>query len=52
VLVDAELVEDLVDVGALDEVLGVERVDPVGVREDADVGSVMLACSSRSSASV
>ena len=38
VLVDAELVEDLVDVGALDEALGVERVDPVGVREDADVG--------------
>ena len=37
-LVDAELVEDLVDVGALDEVVGVERVDPVGVGEDADVG--------------
>ena len=38
VLVDAELVEDLVDVGALDELLGVERVDPVGIAEDADVG--------------
>ena len=38
VLVDAELVEDLVDVGALDEALGVEGVDPVGVGEDADVG--------------
>ena len=37
-LVDAELVEDRVDVGALDEALGVERVDPVGVGEDADVG--------------
>ena len=37
VLVDPELFEDLVDVGALDEVLGVEGVDPVGVREDADV---------------
>jgi hypothetical protein len=37
-LVDAELVEDVVDVGALDEVVGVERVDPVGVGEDPDVG--------------
>jgi hypothetical protein len=37
-LVDAERVEDLVDVGALDEVVGVERVDPVGVGEDPDVG--------------
>src|SRR5215208_1082887 len=36
-LVDPELVEDLVEVGSLDEELGVEDVDPVAVGEDAEV---------------
>ena len=51
-LVDAELVEDLVDVGALDEVLGVEGVIQSASVKMRTFGSVMLACSSRSSVSV
>ena len=36
-LIDPELVEDLVEVRALDEALGVEDVDPVGIDEDPEV---------------
>ena len=49
--VDAELSEDLLDVGAADEDLVVEDGDRVPVGEDTKVGSFTSACSRRSSAS-